>query len=87
MCLKESGKKFIAFASHLLCFGLACDLLIIFFMAYLNEFRVVVYVNSFGEAHFELFLFPLTLVFCLLGLWYAWHYLKKYWREHDELER
>ena len=75
--LDEFKKRFLAFSSHVICFGLAINLFYIFLCAFFNGNRVVIYVNNFGEASMELFLFPLTLGFCMVGLWFAWCFLKK----------
>jgi len=75
--MNEFKKRFLAFSSHVICFGLAINLFYVFLCAYLNDFHVNIYVNNYGEAQFELILFPVTLVFCLVGLWFAWRFLKK----------
>jgi len=69
---------FIGFMSHVICFGLALDLFYIFIRAFLNDNVIEVKINSYGEAVAELILIPVTLVFCLIGLWFAWKYLKKH---------
>lgn len=71
------NRKFIKFAGYVISFGLAVNLLYIFVYAYLNDYYAVVYVNTYGEAHIELILLPFTLLFCLVGLWFAWKDLKK----------
>ena len=75
--MDEVKKRFLAFSSHVICFGMALNLSYIFLCAYLNGYHVNVYVNNYDEAWFELILFSVTLLFCLFGLWYAWHFLKK----------
>ena len=69
-------KKKIAFISHTITFGLMLNLFIIFLSAYLNDFSVGVYINNYGEAHFEMILFPVTILFCLIGLYFAWRDIK-----------
>ena len=60
--MDEFKKRFLAFSSHVICFGLSLNLFYIFIRAYFNKGRrVVVSVNAFGEAQVELILFPLTL--------------------------
>ena len=68
--------KFIQFSSHLICFGLAVDLLYVFLRAFLNGGSVVLDVNSYGEAKFELVLIPIVIVFCGIGLYFNWVSLK-----------
>jgi len=75
--MREFTKRFLAFSSHVICFGLALNLFYVFVCAFLNGNRVIVYVNNYGELVLELVLFPLTLLFCLIGLWYAWRFLKR----------
>jgi len=70
-------RRMIKFASHLICFGLAIDLFYVFLCAYFNDFKVMIYVNNYGEAHAEMILIPVTLLFCLMGLVFAWRDRKK----------
>ena len=69
--MKTKLRRIIKLGSHIMCFGLALDLFYLFLCAYLNDFEVRVRVNSYGEAHVELVLIPLTLLFCLVGLVFA----------------
>jgi len=75
--MDEFKKRFLAFSSHVICFGLTCNLFYIFICAYLNDYQVIIYVNNYGEAIFEMILFPITIMFCILGLWFAWYNNKK----------
>ena len=75
--MKKRLKQKLAFASHVFSFGLAVNLFIVFIAAYLNGFQIHVYVNNYGEAHIELIMFPVTLIFCFIGLCFAWRELKK----------
>lgn len=74
--MKNKYRRIIKLTSHLICFGLALDLFYLFLCAYLNDFEVIVRVNHYGEAHVELILIPLTLLFCLVGLVFAWRDMK-----------
>jgi len=76
--MDEFKRTFLGFASHVICFGLSLDLLYIIIRAYLNGYSITVYINNYGEANLELILIPVTLLFCLVGLWFAWRNLKKY---------
>jgi len=65
-------RKFIKIASHLICFGLALDLFYVFLYAYVNDFTIIVDINSYGEAKAELILITVTMIFCFVGLVFAW---------------
>ena len=69
-------KKKLAFVSHVISFGLMLNLFVIFVAAYFNDFQIGVYINNYGEAYFEMILFPVTIIFCLIGLMFAWRDLK-----------
>jgi len=71
-----SKKKKLAFISHVISFGLMFNLFVVFVAAYMNNYVIGVYVNEYGEAHFEMILFPLTIIFCFIGLFFAWRDLK-----------
>ena len=70
--MKTKLRRFIKIGSHVICFGLGIDLFYLFLCAYFNDFEVIIRVNQYGEAHVELILIPLTLLFCLVGLVFAW---------------
>ena len=76
--MKERTKRIISFSSHVICFGMALNLCCVFLFAYFNDYRILVTVNDYGEAHIELILIPLTLVFCSIGLYFAWRHLKSW---------
>jgi len=69
-------EKFIQIASHIICFGLAVDLFYIFLRAYFNGNTIMININAYGEAKMEIVLISITLVFCLVGLVFAWINLK-----------
>lgn len=73
----EKYRKIIKIGSHLICFGLAINLFYIFLCAYMNNYSVMVHVNNYGEAHVELILLPMTLLFCFIGLVFTWREIKK----------
>lgn len=75
--MKTDIRTFIKLGSHVICFGLALNLFYLFLCAYFNSFVVVAYINNYGEATVELILIPLTLLFCLVGLIFAWRDRKK----------
>lgn len=81
--MNEYTKRFLAFSSHVICFGLAINLFYIFIRAFLNGNEIVVKVNEYGEAQFELILFPVTLLFCVVGLWLAWRFLRKEMKKNE----
>ena len=70
--MKNKTRKLIKLGSHLICFGLAVDLFYLFLCAYFNDFSVMIRVNHYGEAYIELIVIPITLLFCLVGLVFAW---------------
>jgi len=70
-------KQFIMFAGYTLSLGLATILFYIFLKAYQYGHKIIIYINNYGEANFELILFPITLLFCLIGLWFTWKDLKQ----------
>jgi len=62
-------KGLMVFAGYMLSMGFVVSLFIIFIHAYLDPTkRVVVDINSLGEADLELFLFFLVLYFIVMGL-------------------
>lgn len=75
--MKTKLRRFIKLGSHVICFGLALDLFYLFLCAYLNDFEVLIRVNHYGEAYVEMIIIPLTLLFCLVGLVFAWRDRKK----------
>ena len=75
--MKKKTRKTIKIGSHLICFGLSLDLFYIFLCAYFNNGEVIVHINQYNEAQVELILIPLTLLFCLIGLFFAWRDIKK----------
>ena len=75
--MNDFKKRFLAFSSHVICSGLMLILFYIMLCAFLNDNHVNVYINNHGEVYLELILVPLTLIFCSVGLWFAWCSLKK----------
>ena len=70
--MRNKLRRIIKLGSHLICFGLAIDLFYLFLCAYLNDFEVLIRINYYGEAQVELIIIPVTLLFCLVGLFFAW---------------
>jgi len=68
VCVALNIEKFMIFSGYLISFGLAVNLFYIFLCAYLNDNQVVININNYGEAKAELILIPITLIFCLIGL-------------------
>ena len=74
--MKTKLRRIIRLGSHIICFGLALDLFYIFLCAYFNDSEVLIRVNHYGEAHVEMIIIPLTLLFCLVGLVFEMKHIK-----------
>lgn len=75
--MNKFKRRFLAFSSHLICFGLTLNLFYIWIRAYLSGNEIPVRVNTYGEVTLELILIPITLLFCLIGLMMAWKLIRK----------
>lgn len=69
-------ERIVALAGYLISLGLAVDLFYIFLRAYLNGGTIVINVNEYGEANMEVVLISIVLVFCGIGLYYSWRYIR-----------
>lgn len=75
--MNEYHKRFLAFSSHVICFSLSLVLFYTFISAYMSDYDIIVQINEYGEAHIEMIILPITIGFCIIGLWFAWRFLKK----------
>jgi len=64
-------KRFIVIFGYLQSVGMTITMLIIFFNAYFNNYKTIVLINYFGEAHVEAVFFSIMAVFIFVGLFYA----------------
>ena len=64
-------KRFIVIFGYLHAVGMSIVFLIIFFNAYFNNYKTIVLVNYFGEAHIEAVLFSVLFIFIFCGLFYV----------------
>ena len=75
--MNEFNKKYLGFASHCLCFGMACIGYRTWLLAFFNGYSICFGINDYNEAGIEFVLLPITLLFCIVGLIYSYKNLKK----------
>jgi hypothetical protein len=45
-----------------------------FFIAYLNDYKVLIHINNFGEAHLEFFFIPISIVLGIYSVFSLYTY-------------
>ena len=68
---RMSWKYFFVIFGYIHAVGMSIMFLIIFFIAYFNNYKTIVLVNYFGEAHIEAVLFSVLFIFIFCGLFYV----------------
>lgn len=70
-------KRFAMVLGYFQAAGIFIIMFIVFLVAYLNDFKVGVYINEYGEAHVEWFMICIIFDVVLIGGWYMLKELKK----------
>ena len=70
-------KRLAIFSGYIFSMGIALILFFTFFIAYINNKFVTVYIDSYGEAHMEWFLICFIFDVMLVGLYLLWRDMKK----------
>lgn len=72
--MKNKNKWWIIFTGYTIMFSLTIWGYYVFLATYFNGYKMILFINRFGEANFELILIPLLLGVCAIG----WFYLIKF---------
>jgi len=68
--IKQKGRWWgVVLAGYFFSFGLALVTVITFVVAYIGNFKVLVSINTFGEAHWELIMIVCVFIISVLGLY------------------
>jgi len=68
--LKTSKRNMIIFFGYSEAAAMFFVMFYFFFIAYINDYKIVVYINAFGEAHLEWFVLCLAFDAVIAGLYY-----------------
>ncbi len=57
-----------------------------FFIAYLNDFQVLININQFGEAHLEFFLIPISIILGIYSIVSLYKLNLKYKKQTQKMD-